>query len=820
MNFKKILLSLQLLFFSTVAFTQTKPPLELPAYKTTKPIKIDGLLNDEAWKDAPAMKDMTEFRRNPGAKERFATRTIAYLMYNETGIYFGTYCYENSKDSIAKELSGRDGFGTNDYVGLTLDTYYDKLNGFEYFVTPLNEQWDAKMSPPSPNSESEDFSWNAVWESNVAIHNDGWSLEMFIPFSAIRFGNKDVQDWGLNITRRRRTSEEQYTWNPIDPRVNGFLTQEAVWKGLSIGKPPIRLQFSPYFSSYINHFPSPDPAVKSWSSSVNGGMDVKFGINQAFTLDMTLIPDFGQVQSDNQQLNLSPFEIKYAENRPFFTEGTELFGKGNLFYSRRIGGFPVNYITVQDQLQPNEHIVKNPVETKLINATKISGRTQKGLGVGFFNALSNPQYAIVEDDSYRQRKIETNPLTNYNILVLNQSLKNNSSISLINTNVWRSGKTYDANVTAALFDFNDKKNRWNYGGEIASSNIFNTGQNEKTITGFSSKLYFGKSSGRFTFKINQSLSNAKYNSRDMGYFTFNNFLDHSVYMGYNWLKPTNWYNKLFLNFNSFYSRQLDPSRYRSAAVNVNANTQLKNLWNAGAMVGYEPEYNDFNEPRVEGRFFRGWKSAYGNLWVESNDAKKYKANINLFYLNRSLFNGFMYEFEFFHRYRFNDKFSIAHELGIEPQVNNIGFASIDGNDIIFGRRDRNEIENVLNFKYNFNAKSGINTRVRHYWSKVNYKQFYTLQNDGSLIANNTFTQNENQNVNFFNIDFVYTWQFAPGSFLNLVWKNAIMEFRDEVEKNYFHNIGNTLKEDQNNNLSLKIIYYLDYLDLKKWKKKK
>ncbi len=820
MNFKKILLSLQLLFFSTVAFTQTKPPLELPAYKTTKPIKIDGLLNDEAWKDAPVMKDMTEFRRNPGAKERFATRTIAYLMYNETGIYFGTYCYENSKDSIAKELSGRDGFGTNDYVGLTLDTYYDKLNGFEYFVTPLNEQWDAKMSPPSPNSESEDFSWNAVWESNVAIHNDGWSLEMFIPFSAIRFGNKDVQDWGLNITRRRRTSEEQYTWNPIDPRVNGFLTQEAVWKGLSIGKPPIRLQFSPYFSSYINHFPSPDPVVKSWSSSVNGGMDVKFGINQAFTLDMTLIPDFGQVQSDNQQLNLSPFEIKYAENRPFFTEGTELFGKGNLFYSRRIGGFPVNYITVQDQLQPNEHIVKNPVETKLINATKISGRTQKGLGVGFFNALSNPQYAIVEDDSYRQRKIETNPLTNYNILVLNQSLKNNSSISLINTNVWRSGKTYDANVTAALFDFNDKKNRWNYGGEIASSNIFNTGQNEKTITGFSSKLYFGKSSGRFTFIINQSLSNAKYNSRDMGYFTFNNFLDHSTYMGYNWLKPTNWYNKLFLNFNSFYSRQLDPSRYRSAAVNVNANTQLKNLWNAGAMVGYEPEYNDFNEPRVEGRFFRGWKSAYGNLWVESNDAKKYKANINLFYLNRSLFNGFMYEFEFFHRYRFNDKFSIAHELGIEPQVNNIGFASIDGNDIIFGRRDRNEIENVLNFKYNFNAKSGINTRVRHYWSKVNYKQFYTLQNNGSLLPNFTYGQNENKNVNFFNIDFVYTWQFAPGSFLNLVWKNSIMEFRDEVEKNYFHNIGNTLKEDQNNNLSLKIIYYLDYLDLKKWKKKK
>src|SRR5437762_1027106 len=133
------------------------------------------------------------------------------------------------------------------------------------------------------------------------------------------------------------------------------------------------------------------------------------GINDAFTLDMTLIPDFGQVQSDNQVLNLSPFEVKYNENRSFFTEGTELFNKGNLFYSRRIGGTPIHSGDVSGQIGTNEKILKNPTESKLINATKVSGRTTKGLGIGFFNALTKPMYATIEDDTKNSREIQTNP---------------------------------------------------------------------------------------------------------------------------------------------------------------------------------------------------------------------------------------------------------------------------------------------------------------------------------------------------------------------------------------------------------------------------
>src|SRR4030095_2457091 len=158
----------------------------------------------------------------------------------------------------------------------------------------------------------------------------------------------------------------------------------------------------------------------------NGGMDVKYGISQAMTLDMTLIPDFGQVQSDNQILNLTPFEVKFNENRSFFTEGTELFNKGNFFYSRRVGGTPIHYNDVYSSMDSTQHIVKNPTETRIANATKISGRLQSGLGIGFFNAITSPTYATVEDEAKNQEKIQTSPLTNYNIAVLNQSLTYNS----------------------------------------------------------------------------------------------------------------------------------------------------------------------------------------------------------------------------------------------------------------------------------------------------------------------------------------------------------------------------------------------------------
>ena len=221
---------------------------------------------------------------------------------------------------------------------------------------------------------------------------------------------------------------------------------------------PVRLFLYPYVSVNAGHFPNGDATQSNWTQGFNAGMDLKYGINDAFTLDMTLIPDFSQVRSDNQVLNLSPFEVQFDENRQFFTEGTELFNKGNLFYSRRIGRTPKGFYDIEDQLDSTEILLSNPSVTQLINSTKVSGRTNKGLGIGFFNAITNSMYAEVEDTiNGTVRQIKTEPLTNYNIAVLDQNLKNNSYITLINTNTERFDTERDANVTGLEFSLNDKK---------------------------------------------------------------------------------------------------------------------------------------------------------------------------------------------------------------------------------------------------------------------------------------------------------------------------------------------------------------------------
>jgi hypothetical protein len=812
---------------TTAAYSQTEKR-KLAAKRVNSTIKIDGVLNETAWKDAPVADKFIELRPTPFIPESNDNATRVYFLYNNDGIYVGGYLHEKNKDSIAAELKGRDGFGNNDFVGIIFDTYYDKLNGFEYFVTPLGEQMDAKVSP-NTNGNSEDFSWNAVWESASKLQNDGWSFEMFIPYSAIRFGKKNVQDWGLNIVRRRQKSGQQLFWQSIDPIANGFLTQEGLFTGLEDIKPPVRLQFSPYLSSYLNHDGTAAAGTKKNSATINGGMDVKYGINQAFTLDMTLIPDFGQVQSDNRILNLSPFEQRFAENRAFFTEGTELFNKGNLFYSRRIGieSRYKKWIPTQS----NEVILEDPAQAKIINATKISGRTQKGLGIGILNSITQRQYTTIENtDNKETRKEESMPLTNYNVFVLDQTLKNNSSVSLVNTNVWRSGNAYDANVTSGLFDFNDKKNKWNVGGNVSFSNVQDN--NGKTTTGYAHSLYFGKTSGRFNFNVWQELYNNKYDKSDLGYFTNNNTMDQGVWAGYSWTKPKGWYNQLRINANFWYSRLVTPidilqrkeMMYQNAGINFNFNAQTKKLWWIGANINGGPSYNDFYESRYYGRVFKNKGRAGINLWWESNSAKKLSWGGSVFTGTGGVFKRTSLEYSLYGKIRFNSKFSVDGSTNISDTKNQPGWASNIGpmgDTIIFARRNVNSVENVVNVKYNFNNRMGLTLRARHYWSKVNPLQFYELDKYGDLqTPTSPFTENVKQNYNYLSMDMVYTWQFAPGSFFNVVWKDIGESFNRQFEKNYVQNLGNTIEGPQFTSLSVKVIYFLDYLTVKNKIKKK
>ncbi len=816
------------LFFLFIAFQSSFgqfTPKTLEAKRTDQTIKIDGDLSDPAWQKAPRADQFVEYRPSINKKEAEGNRTETFLLYSDEGIYFGGTCYEQSRDSIARELQGRDGFGNNDFIGLVFDTYHDELNGFEYFLTPLNEQWDAKLTANS----GEDFSWNAVWRSAAIIHDEGWSFEVFLPYAAIRFGKDEVQDWGLNILRKRTNTGQRYTWSPIDPNVNGFVTQAGLWQGITDIEPPLRLQLLPYFSVYGNHFPTTEAGEKSLTGQVAGGLDMKLGLSQAFTLDATLIPDFGQVQSDNQVLNLSPFEVQFNENRAFFNEGTELFGKGNLFYSRRIGGAPIQRGAASEDLATDEIIVRNPTESKLVNATKVSGRMQKGLGIGVLNAVTRPQFATIENsETGERRKFRTDPTTNYNILVLDQTLKNNSSVSFVNTSVIRGSQQYNANVSAALFSFFDKSNTYNAYGQFSVSHLdFKTSGTDNS-TGYSHEIGFGKTSGQFTFRLEQELIDTKFTSNDLGYFRFGNYIDHGLDLDYRIREPKGWYNQMHFSFDADYSNLFSrtgdiKTKYQNARLSARVSAQTQKLQWLGVSAYYRPAQNDFYEPRVEGLYFREGGYLSGRAWFETNDARKYSFEAEVYGRKyHDFYNLYNYETRLEQNLRFNSRFSVQHSINLETRPRSLGYmASADDGSPVFALRSIETINNILSFKYSFTNRMGLTFRARHYASVVDAKDYFSVNDNGTLSPNPNWTESLDRNVNFFNIDMVYTWQFAPGSFLNIVWKNATVNQSDLVGTGYFENLQNTLQSDQNNNVSLKVIYFLDYLTVKRlfWKEK-
>jgi len=509
-----------------------------------------------------------------------------------------------------------------DYFSVFFDTYSDKQNGFQFLVTSSNVQTDARLGPNLGDaSHYGDITWDAVWESHVKIQKDGWTVEMKIPYLSLRFAKKDLQKWGLQFLRFTRRNSEISFWNPVDPNVNGFVNQFGEYKDLKNIQPPLRLSLSPYITGGVRVLPENGGHRTEWLR--NGGMDIKYGINESFTLDATLIPDFGQVVSDNEINNLSPFEVKFEEHRPFFTEGTEIFNKAGLFYSRRVGATPRGYdsVLLLPETNPNVEIKKNPNVTQLYNAIKFSGRTKNKLGIGIFNAVAAPMNATIKDKTTSdETKIKTEPLTNYNILVLDQALRGQSYLTFTNTNVIREGaEQRDANVSAFDFNLYDNNNRYNVVGTGRYSKIFGP----DPYDGFNTMLRAGKVSGKFRYYLQNVIKSDKYDPNDLGYLLYANEISYSGDMGYYHYTPTN----SFLNYNyrvGFrYARVYDPNAFSDLNIYAKGYWNFKNFWDATLTLGAYPEdQHDYYVLNTPGRFVKRPAYAYIDVTGSTDDRKR------------------------------------------------------------------------------------------------------------------------------------------------------------------------------------------------------
>lgn len=735
--------------------------------------KIDGKLDDIAWQKLDKTSDFVEMIPNNGALQKQAQATEVQICYDDNAIYFGVIMHDNAPDSILKELSRRDVQNKNfDNFSIWFDPYNNGQLSYNFSVTAAGVQSDGKYT-----STGIDMNWDAVWNSAVSITENGWIAEFAIPFSTIRFPNGN-NSWSLNMFRRIRRYRADYSWNFIDISYENHRAQSGLmqFNDFNIDS-PLRLSFMPYVAAYADMYDG------ETSFPYNYGMDLKYGINESFTLDMTLIPDFGQVAADDKVLNLSPFEIRYEEKRQFFTEGTELFGKGQeMFYTRR----------VQDDL---------------LNASKISGRNQNGLGIGVLNAITN--------------QTDDEPLTNYNVMIVDQAFGNNSSISLMNTHMLQKGSDKDANVTGLITQINNKENTHSYQANLKMSQEF---EGNEITRGYGGQLALNKTSGSYKYELETMFIDDKYNPNDMGFLMRNNMIENELSLSYDQFKPNKYFVKSNASVSTTYKTLFSNREYINFNINWNSSVTLKNYLTIGFFGRANPfEKIDYYEARtlnsgmsadVENPFMQS-KGFGGRIFLSSDYRKAFAFDFSIGGGINPLYDGHTFAWRISPQFRLSDKIFFKYVLSIKDKFNDVGFAANDSLDNpIFSIRNTHMITNVLTASYILNNKMDLSLKLRYHLDQVKNLEFKYLGKDGYLQTTD-YTGNVDINYTTWTSDIAFNWWFAPGSQLSLVWKNAIENEDNVLINHWIDNIDESFGLLQQNSVSFKVVYYLDYLYLSK-----
>lgn len=782
---------------------------ELTAKRVDISVKLDGVLTEAFWETVPIATDFKMLQPDNGPSAPESHRTEVKIAYNDEAIYIGAYLYDNAPQTILKEYSQRDNiFVEADVFTVAINTFNDGINENKFYVTAAGTQADSKTLQSSRRSN--DFNWSAVWESAISITNKGWTVEMKIPYAALRFQNSDTQTWGINFLRDIKKRNEIYSWNLVDRTIGRESQYNGILRGITNIKPPMRLSFFPFVS--VEYKTTKGNSI----DQINTGLDIKYGISENFTLDATLIPDFSQVGFDPVSLNLGPFEQTFREQRQFFTEGVELFNKGRIFFSRRIGGRPSGFA----YLSENEEIINKPKEVKVLNVFKISGRTKKGLGIGFLNAITEKTEAtLLNTETNIQRKETIEPFTNYNVLVLDQQFNNNSSVSFINTNVIRNGRFRDANVSALVYDISTKSNSYNLSGDFKYSMINDT-ENEN---GFSGGIDFRKASGNFRYSVGYFMADTKFDINDLGRQRRNNYSDFFGDISYEKFTPKGRFNNydfsLFASIRNLYK----PHIFTSADIGVNASfvTKKQLSYDFNARVNPSRSF-DYFEPRTPGRFLKRNPRFFWNSDFSTDGGRRLSSDFTFRTLQRFNDPERNYSFAIRPQFRLTNKFKINYSIDGAYNKSEPGFVTTTDTDIIFGRRDIKKIENSVRFAYNHNNNHAINLNFRNLWTTVQYKnRFFILEQNGNLVeTNQTLDFNPDTNFNVWNLDLTYSWQFAPGSQAVFLYRNTIFQNTDNSALNYLESLNDLLKQPITHIFSIKITYFLDYLNVKKIFRKK
>ena len=631
---KKNLFVLIFIILAQIVSAKNMDPPKVQAYKSLNGIKLDGILDEGVYKNKP----VTNFiQKIPDEGEPATEKSEVWISYDNENIYFSANFYDSEPESIDQNLMRRDNIISSDWLWIYMDPYNDDRTGYFFAVNPGGSIADGTLF----NDGWMDDSWDGIWDYKTKINDDGWSVEIKIPFSQVRFQESENMVWGINLNRDIKRRNENSFLVMVPSTESGFVSRFADLVGLDGIKSKQRLEVLPYFvqkAQYLEH-DSGDPFYKGNQYKTSLGADLKIGLGSSFNIAATVNPDFGQVEVDPAVVNLSAFETYYDEKRPFFIEGQHLFnfgqggansnwgfnfGNPQLFYSRRVGRSPSGNV-------PENDFVDYPRETRILGAAKLTGKIDDTWSIGGLSAVTERTYARTSLNGLKSDH-EIEPFSHYGVVRSQKEFNDGrQSLGFIFTSTNRDLRTDDLTNNLAKnaftygvdgWTFLDSAKKYVLTGYFAGSNISGSkaalqniqekpyryfqrpdatymkmDSNRTSLGGYYTRLMLNKQEGNFYFNTAIGAVSPEFENSDLGFQWMADKINGHAVLGYRWYEPDSLFRRKFIYLSHFESFDFEGNNLNNGLW-MRGYLQFLNYYGLGFNASFN--FEDYNNTLTRG----------------------------------------------------------------------------------------------------------------------------------------------------------------------------------------------------------------------------
>ena len=794
---------------------------------------IDGNLDESIWESAEWATNFIEV--SPDENTDPSDQTKFKILYDQKNLYIALKALDSEPETITNRLSRRDGF-VGDRINVLIDSYHDLRTGFLFTVTAAGVRGDEFITD---NGDNIDASWNPIWSNKALINDEGWTAEMKIPLSQLRFSNDPNQVWGLNIVRNYFKNNELSAWNRIPIGAAGWVSEAGKLKGLKNIRPQKQIEIQPFVVTKLNRYEAEagNPYADGSDFNLNAGLDAKIGITNDLTLDVTINPDFGQVEADPAAINLDGFEIFNRDQRPFFVENNNIFdyrfadNRNNLFFSRRIGRSPQVYPETTD-----EAFVNQPQNTTILGAAKFSGKTKNGWSIGVLESMTSKEFTEISANGNTSKSL-AEPFTNYFVGRVQKDFnKKNTFFGGMFTATNRSLTPAVSELRKSAYSGGvDFKHQWKNRAYFMEANIvmshvqgskeaikltqenlthlFNrvdashleVDPTRTSLTGTGGRFGIGKVGGQhWNYNAGFKWVSPELELNDIGFLRNADEMIQYANLSYRSIKPTGIFRDFNVRFNQFSAFDFE-GNYNRIQYQLNGSASFLNNW--------EIDFGLAHKPRIfSNSILRGgprWRFSQENfqfLFVGSDRRKKFFGSIGLIHSQAKENNFSLLTFESELNYQPTNalNISLSPEYSISKNQTQYVTQSDYNNSAsryVLGTIDNHTLMASVRLDYTINPNLSIQYYGQPFISRGRYKDFKYVTNpvaerlsdrfrlyDSNQInlSGNDFQVDENRdgvmdysfsNPDFsfvqFNSNLVLRWEYIPGSELFLVWSQGI-----------------------------------------------